>query len=62
VFEGKTPPEVSRGHDEVSAEYAALEGARPWPRMRWLDDLLERLEDGGQVLDLGCGNGVPSAR
>lgn len=30
--------------------------------MRWLHDLLARLDDGANILDLGCGNGVPATR
>jgi cyclopropane fatty-acyl-phospholipid synthase-like methyltransferase len=30
-----------------------------WPRMRWLEKVLTRLEPGASVLDLGCGSGDP---
>jgi cyclopropane fatty-acyl-phospholipid synthase-like methyltransferase len=59
---GKTPPEVAAGYDRVAREYAGLEGAEEWPRMRWLQDLSARLDGRSRVLDLGCGNGVPVAR
>src|SRR4051812_12373324 len=58
----RTPPEVARGYDRVAEEYAALEGEHPWPRMRWLGELLAQLDAGADVLDLGCGNGVPATR
>jgi SAM-dependent methyltransferase len=61
-MEGKTPSEVASGYDQVAENYAELEGELPWPRMRWLRDLLASLEGGTTVLDLGCGNGAPVAR
>lgn len=52
---------VARGYDQVAEAYARLEeeGAE-WPRMRWLRKLLNRLEPGSSVLDLGCGSGDPA--
>jgi cyclopropane fatty-acyl-phospholipid synthase-like methyltransferase len=57
-----TPQEVvERGYDEVADAYAALEAeGDEWPRMRHLRELLSSLSPGGHVLDLGCGNGVPT--
>lgn len=54
------PENVARGYDQVADEYARLESAGDWPRMRWLDEVLRRLPDRSRVLDLGCGNGVPA--
>lgn len=54
------PATVARGYDQVAEEYAQLEAAGDWPRMRWLDEVLQRLPDRARVLDLGCGNGVPA--
>jgi ubiquinone/menaquinone biosynthesis C-methylase UbiE len=51
---------VARGYDRVAAEYARLEGDAEWPRMRWLGKLLQQLDPGSAVLDLGCGSGVPA--
>lgn len=51
---------VSDGYNRVAGEYARLEADGSWPRMRWLAKVLERLEDGSSVLDLGCGTGVPA--
>jgi SAM-dependent methyltransferase len=51
---------VAQGYDLVAERYAALERDAPWPRLAWLDDLLDRLSDGARVLDLGCGNGLPA--
>ena len=51
---------VERGYDEVADAYAALEADDvEWPRMRHLRELLSQLPIGGDVLDVGCGNGVP---
>ncbi len=51
---------VEHGYDKVAHEYASLEGEIKWPRMRWLNKLLNKLEPGSSVLDLGCGSGDPA--
>jgi cyclopropane fatty-acyl-phospholipid synthase-like methyltransferase len=51
---------VERGYDTVAAEYARLEDGVEWPRMRWLEKLLQQLDPGSSVLDLGCGSGDPA--
>lgn len=48
---------VEQGYDRVAHDYSQLEGQAEWPRMRWLNKLLCRLESGSAVLDLGCGSG-----
>ena len=53
-------PVVERGYDRVARDYARLEGANEWPRMRWLRKLLSRVEPCSSVLDLGCGSGDPA--
>jgi cyclopropane fatty-acyl-phospholipid synthase-like methyltransferase len=53
---------VARGYDRVADAYARLEGEVQWPRMRRLEDLLQRLAPRSRVLDLGCGSGVPALR
>ncbi|HYM64121.1 MAG TPA: methyltransferase domain-containing protein [Gaiellaceae bacterium] len=53
---------VASGYDAVAEAYAQLEGEEEWPRMRWLADLLARLDAGSDVLDLGCGNGIPATQ
>lgn len=51
---------VELGYDKVAHDYAQLEGEIKWPRMRWLQTLLTKLEPGSSVLDLGCGSGDPA--
>jgi ubiquinone/menaquinone biosynthesis C-methylase UbiE len=51
---------VEQGYDRVAHDYARLEGEAAWPRLRWLSKLLDRLEPGSSVLDLGCGSGDPA--
>ena len=52
---------VRRGYDQIGVRY------REWSkdsvvRVRWLQRLLDELDDGGLVLDLGCGPGEPATR
>jgi ubiquinone/menaquinone biosynthesis C-methylase UbiE len=52
---------VESGYDRIAERYLAWAGGIGDPgRTRMLDLLLERLPPGGDVLDLGCGAGVPS--
>ncbi len=51
---------VAQGYDQVAHHYKRLEGEPEWPRMRWLKKLLNKLEPGSSVLDLGCGSGDPA--
>jgi SAM-dependent methyltransferase len=50
---------VAEGYDAIADRYFEWASSFHTPAMRWLDDLLARLEDGSDVLDLGCGRGVP---
>jgi cyclopropane fatty-acyl-phospholipid synthase-like methyltransferase len=52
---------VARGYDQIALRYAAwkVEGN---PAMRFVHNLDARLPDGADVLELGCGRGVPVAR
>ena len=52
---------VEQSYDEVVNAYAQLEGNVEWPRMRWLQNLLNKLESNSHLLDLGCGSGDPAA-
>jgi ubiquinone/menaquinone biosynthesis C-methylase UbiE len=52
---------VESGYDRIAERYLSWAGGIEDPgRERMLDLLLERLPRGGDVLDLGCGAGVPS--
>jgi cyclopropane fatty-acyl-phospholipid synthase-like methyltransferase len=51
---------VEHGYDQAADAYARLEQDSTWPRMRWLNKLLDRLQPGAAVLDLGCGSGDPA--
>jgi len=53
---------VAAGYDRIADEYARLEEGVEWPRLRRLKALLESLEAGSHVLDIGCGNGIPALR
>jgi ubiquinone/menaquinone biosynthesis C-methylase UbiE len=52
---------VRAGYDAVSCRYRA-DDAGTGQYEPWLDLLLQRLQIGSAVLDLGCGCGVPVAR
>lgn len=56
----ETKKVVEDGYDKVAYEYAKLEGESEWPRMKWLNKVLEKLEHGSSILDLGCGSGDPA--
>jgi SAM-dependent methyltransferase len=54
---------VADGYDRVADRYFAWSDARPSPtRLAWLARALERIPAGSDVLDLGCGAGVPMTR
>ena len=51
---------VAAGYDTVAERYYAWSDARPSAtRQRWLAKALELIPPGTDVLDLGCGAGVP---
>jgi SAM-dependent methyltransferase len=52
---------VARGYDQIALRYAAWHVAGN-PAMRFVRDLDGRLRDGADVLELGCGRGVPVTR
>ena len=59
----RTPKEiVARGYDAIALRYAEWAGQIESPAMEWLRDLDARLPDGADVLELGCGRGVPGTR
>ncbi len=54
---------VAEGYDAIAERYYAWSDARPSAtRRRWLAKALERIPPGADVLDLGCGAGVPMTR
>jgi SAM-dependent methyltransferase len=54
---------VAAGYDAIAERYYAWSDARPSAtRLRWLAKALERIPPGSDVLDLGCGAGVPMTR
>jgi len=54
---------VADGYDAIAERYYAWSDARPSAtRRRWLARALELIPEGSEVLDLGCGAGVPMTR
>jgi SAM-dependent methyltransferase len=53
---------VARGYDAIALRYAEWAGRVASPAIAWLRDLDARLPDGSNVLELGCGRGVPGTR
>jgi SAM-dependent methyltransferase len=53
---------VARGYDAIALRYAEWAGRVASPALDWLRDLDARLPDGANVLELGCGRGVPGTR
>jgi SAM-dependent methyltransferase len=53
---------VARGYDAIALRYAEWAGQVDSPVLEWVRDLDARLPDGADVLELGCGRGVPATR
>jgi SAM-dependent methyltransferase len=53
---------VARGYDAIALRYAEWAGKVESPVMGWVRDLDAKLDDGADVLELGCGRGVPATR
>ena len=53
---------VARGYDAIALRYAEWAGQIDSPALEWVRDLDARLGDGCDVLELGCGRGVPATR
>jgi SAM-dependent methyltransferase len=53
---------VARGYDAIALRYAEWAGQVDSPVMGWVRDLDARLDDRADVLELGCGRGVPATR
>src|SRR5947207_297713 len=53
---------VARGYDAIALRYAEWAGRIDSPTLDFVRDLDTRLAEGSDVLELGCGRGVPVAR
>ncbi len=53
---------VARGYDAIALRYAEWAARVESPALEWLRDLDARLADDSDVLELGCGRGVPVTR
>jgi SAM-dependent methyltransferase len=53
---------VARGYDAIALRYAEWAGQIESPTLDWVRDLDARLDEGSDVLELGCGRGVPVTR
>ena len=53
---------VARGYDAIALRYAEWAGQIDSPVMEWVRDLDGRLDEGADVVELGCGRGVPATR
>jgi SAM-dependent methyltransferase len=53
---------VARGYDAIALRYAEWAGQIDSPALEWVRDLDSRLADESDVLELGCGRGVPTTR
>lgn len=53
---------VARGYDAIAERYAEWAASFESPAMQWVEKLLDELEDGSNVLELGCGGGGPATR
>jgi SAM-dependent methyltransferase len=53
---------VARGYDTIALRYAEWAGGVTSPLLEWIRELTERLSDGSEILELGCGRGVPATR
>jgi SAM-dependent methyltransferase len=54
---------VAAGYDRIARRYLEWSGLQPSPtRIRWLRRALELIPPGSDVLELGCGAGLPMTR
>lgn len=54
---------VANGYDRIANRYAEwAPGVRVEERQRYTELLLEGLPEGANVLELGCGSGLPTTR
>ena len=53
---------VEQGYDAIAERYAAWHHANNWPVERFARELDVRLPGDAEVLELGCGDGIPATR
>jgi SAM-dependent methyltransferase len=53
---------VARGYDAIALRYAQWAGRIDSPVLEWVRDLDARLRDRSDILEVGCGRGVPATR
>ena len=53
---------VASGYDAIAERYAEWAASFESPAMTWLEKLLGKIEDGSEVLELGCGGGSPATQ
>ncbi len=53
---------VACGYDAIALRYAEWAGRVESPVLDWLRDLESRLSENAEILELGCGRGVPATR
>ena len=53
---------VARGYDTIALRYAEWAGSITSPLLEWIRALTGRLPAGSEILELGCGRGVPATR
>jgi SAM-dependent methyltransferase len=53
---------VARGYDAIALRYAEWAGRVDSPAFEWVRDLDRRLRTSSDLLELGCGRGVPATR
>ncbi len=54
---------VADGYDAIAERYFEWSDASPSPtRLAWLERAMRRIPQGSDVLDLGCGAGIPMTR
>lgn len=53
---------VARGYDAIALRYAEWAGQVDSPEMQWVRELAGRLPERSDILELGCGRGVPATR
>ncbi len=57
------PREIVRaGYNAIAERYNEWAATFETPELRWVEDLLSRIDDGSGVLDLGCGGGRRAAQ